>query len=317
MKMDVTELIHKLDSKEISALLKLYYYHEGVLNNSNNLEDEIINSLTDKNLISINIESNENILDLTDYGLNVCGTVMLDIIDKNIFQFREEIKKLPERAVSCFINRILWKDEGLEELSIDNSLTDEPLKNENIWYERVLLHDERFGCNLEKFYNILENLNLIENSDGQRWCLPEVENFLKGEYKNIMNLNWTEEESLKYYQFLFTYFQEQKNLFNLASPGEYQSKFFSDKIKPANYIVPTIRADSNTVIKYFGLNKNRITNFLEEMRREGIVSHRYYPLSSSPIFVHDYKIYVINNVRDYMDYINIHFLKPVVDSLLN
>jgi len=317
MKMDVTELIHKLDSKEINVLLKLYYYHEGAINNLNDFEDEIINSLTDKNLISVNIESNENILDLTDFGLNVCGTVMLDIIDKNIFQYREEIKKLPERSVSCFVNRILWKDEGLEELALENPFSDESLQNQNIWYERVLLHDERFGSTLEKFYNILENLNLIENNEGQRWCLPEVENFLKGEYKNIMNLTWTEEESLKYYQFLYTYSQEQKNLFNSEGPGEYRSMFYKDKIKPANYIVPTISADSKTVIQYFGLNKRRIINFLEDMQREGIVSHRYYPLSSSPIFVNDYKIFVINNLRDYMDYINIHFLKPVVDSILS
>jgi len=317
MKMDVSETIHSLDSKEINVLLKLYYYHEGVINNSNDFEDEIIKSLTDKNLISINIESKENILDLTDFGLNVCGTVILDIIDKNIFEFREEIKKLPERAVSCFINRILWKDEGLEELALDNPFTDERLNNKNIWYERVLLHDERFGNTLEKFYNILENLNLIKNNDGQRWCLPEVENFLKREYKFIMNLTWTEEESLKYYQFLYTYSQEQKNLFDLEGSGEYRSMFYRDKIKPANYIVPTISADSKTVIQYFGLNKKRIVNFLEDMHKEGIVSHRYYPLSESPIFVNDYNIFVINNLRDYMDYINIHFLKPVVDSILS
>ena len=59
MKMDVTELISKLDSKEINVLLKLYYYHEGVNNNSNDFEEEIIESLNDKNLISINIKSNE------------------------------------------------------------------------------------------------------------------------------------------------------------------------------------------------------------------------------------------------------------------
>jgi hypothetical protein len=317
MKMDVTELIDKLDSKEINLLLKLYYYHKGALNNSEDFEDVIINSLTDKNLISINIKSNENILDLTDFGLNVCGTVMLDIIDKNVFQFRKEIKKLPERAVSCFVNRILWKDEGLEELALENPFTDELSKNKNIWYERVLLNDERFGGTLESFYNILENLNLIENNDGQRYCLSEVENFLKGEYKNIMNLTWTEEESLKYYQFLYTYFQEQKNLFNLTGPGEYRSMFFSDKMKPANYIVSTINADSKTVIQYLGLNKRRIINFFEDMNREGIVSSRYYPSSSSPIFVNDYTIFVINNARDYMDYINIHFLKPVVDSILS
>jgi len=317
MKMDVTEIISNLDSKEINVLLKLYYYHEGVNNNSNDFEQEIIESLTSKNLISINIETNENILDLTDFGLNVCGTVMLDIIDKNVFQFRNEIKKLPERAVSCFVNRILWKDEGLEELAIEDPFADNPLKNKNIWYERVLLHDERFGGTLEKFYNIIENLNLIENNDGQRWCLPEVENFLRGEYKNIMNLTWTEEEALKYYQFMYTYSQEQKNLFNLSGPGEYRSMFYRDKIKPANYIVPKINADSKTVIQYLGLNKRRILNFFEDMQREGIVSNRIYPSNSSPIFVNDYTIYVINNVRDYMDYININFLKPVVDSLLS
>ena len=111
MKMDVSEIIQKLDLKEINVLLKLYYYQENVLNNSNDFEDEIISSLSNKHLISVNIESNENILDLTDYGINVCGTVMLNRINKFSDQFREETNKLSERAVSCFVNRILWKDE--------------------------------------------------------------------------------------------------------------------------------------------------------------------------------------------------------------
>ena len=317
MKMDVTDLIHNLDSKEISVLINLYYYHEGVFNDSNKFEKDIINNLTEKNLVSVNIESNKNILDLTDYGLSVCGTVIFNIINENLNQFREEIKKLPERAVSCFVNRILWKVEGLEEIGLENPFINENLTNKTLWYERVLLHDERFGNTLERFYNILENLNFIKNEDGQRWCLPEVENFLKDEYKKIMNLTWTEEESLKYYQFLYTYSQEQKNLSNFSSAqDEYRSMFFSDRIKTNNRMYSSIGSNSIEILQFFGLNKRRIVGFLEDMQREGIVSYRYYPLSEQPIFNNDYKVFIINNTRDYMDYINIHFLKPVVDSLL-
>ena len=41
MKMDVTKIISDLGSKEIGILLKLYYYQEGVLNNSSDFEEEI------------------------------------------------------------------------------------------------------------------------------------------------------------------------------------------------------------------------------------------------------------------------------------
>jgi hypothetical protein len=317
MKIDVTKLISDLDSKEIDVLLKIYYCHEGVFNNSNDFEEGIIRSLTDKNLVSVNIESNENIIDLTNYGLSVCGTVLFNRINEKQNQFKKDISKIPERAVSCFVNRILWKDEGLVEKSYEDSLLKDILSDENLWYERALLHDERIGNALEEFYIILENLNFIENDNGQRWCLPEVEDFLKEEYKKIMNLTWNEEDSLKYYQFLYIYSQEQKNLINFTgSVADYRSRIYSDKIKPINYMTPSTGSDSKIILKYFGLSEKRVTSFLQDMQREGIVSQRYYPLNSSPFFDDDYKIFVINDIRDYMDYIKIHFLKPVVDSLL-
>ena len=319
MKIDVSEIIQKLDLKEINVLLKLYYYQEGVLNSSNDFEDETISSLTKKELITIDIGSNKNVLDLTDYGIDVCGTVMINRINKNSVHFKEETNKLPERAVSCFVNRILWKDTGLENISIQDPFDyDEAIKNENLWYERVLLHDERFGNALEKFYNILEDFEFIENLDGQRWCLPEVENYLRDEYKKIMNLSWAEEDSLKYYQFLFTYSKETKNLIDFTgSNNEYLSMYYHKKRRPVNFIKPAYGSICDMIIDNFGLKKRRIINFFEEMKQEGIVSFRDYPPDHTPMFINNYRLFVINNIRDYMDYINIHFLKPVVDSLLN
>ncbi len=317
MKIDVTKLIHNLDSKEINVLLKLYYYQEGVAKSSYDFGEEIINNLTDKNLISINIESNENILGLTDYGLSVCGTVMFTRVNENSKQFQKEIQNLPERAIACFINRILWKDEAIKENGFIDPITDQYSYNENLWYESVLLKDERIGNALEQFYNILENLNFIENNNGQRWCLPEVENFLKNEYKKIMDLTWAEEDSLKYYFFFYVYAQEQKNLINFSGNGEeYRSMFYGDEINPTDYLFSSNRSDPRILLSSLGLSEKRIIGFLEEMQDKGIVGERYYPLSSSSFFSDDEKIFVIKDIKSYMDYIKKQFLTPIVDSLL-
>ena len=217
MKIDVSKLVHSLDSKEINILLALYQPHSGVVKGFNEFEDEILNSLTHENLITANIQSDESIVGLTDYGLSVCGSVMFNRINKNSKLFKQKIQVLPERAVACFVNRIMLKYIAGKENGFTDPITEPYALNESLWYERVLLKDERLGNTLEKFYDVLEDIGFIENINEQRWCSPEVENFLKNEYKEIMDLTWAEEDSLKYYQFFYTYSQEQKNLINYSA----------------------------------------------------------------------------------------------------
>jgi hypothetical protein len=318
IKMDVTELISKLGTKEINTLLKIYYQQGGIFEDSYNLEEEIINSLTEKKLISVSIDSNENILNLTDDGLNVCGTVMFNRINENQNQFKIEIKKLPERAVSCFVKRILWKDEAIEENGFVDPIRRNFFINENLWYERTLLDDEKICSTLEKFYSILENFGFIENNNGQRWCLTEVENFLKEEYRNIMNLTWNEEDSLKYYYFFLNFAKEQKNLINFSgNTNEYRSVFYSDTLRPADYMYPTTGVDSKTILTSYGLSEKRIIGFLKDMQTQGIVYHRFQPISSESYFGDSYKIFIVKDITNYLDYLKIQFLKPVVDSLLS
>jgi hypothetical protein len=317
MKTDVTKIISNLDYKEINLLLKLYYFQKGVIKNSNDFDKIIVKKLTDKNLIAVSIKSNENIISLTDYGLSVCGTVMFDRVSNNSKQFHKEIERLPERAVACFIKRILWKDSGLNEEGIISLIKEGFNIADNIWYERVLLKDARICNSLEEFYNILEKLSLIENNDGQRWCLPEVENYLKDEYGKLMDLTWIEEDSLKYYFFFLVYAQEQKNLINFSGLDEEYRSILYDDFDLSNYMsVPNI-TDSKMLLSTLGISKKRIISFLEDMQLREIVGERYYPLINSSFFANEDNIFVINDIKGYIEYIKNQFLTPVVDSLLS
>jgi hypothetical protein len=269
-------------------------------------------------LISANIESGESIVGLTDYGISVCGSVMYNRINENSKLFWQRIIELPERVVACFVNRILWKDIVSKENGFIDLITESYTFYENLWYERVLLRDERIGKNLEKFYSILENLGFIENIDGQRWCSSEVEKFLKKEYKKIMDLTWNEEDSLKYYFYFNLYAQDQKNIINFSGDGEqYRSMFYEENINPIDYLYSTNESDSVSLLSSLGLSEKRIIDFFEEMQHNKFVNERYYPLSSSKFFSDDEKIYVIKDIKGYMDYIKSKFLIPVVDSLIS
>jgi len=317
MKTDITKLISSLDSKEINVLLKLYYYQDGIIKGSNDFKKDTLDSLTDKNLIFVNIKSKVNIVGLTDYGLSVCGSVMYNRVNENSKKYKEKIKLLPERAAACFVNRILWKDVFEKENGRIDPITEPYAFEENLWYERVLLKDARIINALEQFYNVLEELGFIENINGQRWCSSEVENFLKSEYKKIMDLSWAEEDSLKYYFFFYMYAQEQKNLINFSGGGEeYRSMFYRNDTNPRSYLNSSKITDPFTLLSSLGLSEKRVIGFLEEMQNKDIVGVRYYPLSSSSFFSEDDKIFVIKNIKSYMDYIKKQFLTPIVDSLL-
>jgi hypothetical protein len=317
MKIDVTKLISSLESKEIDVLLKLYYCQEEIHNKFNDFKEEIINSLNDKNLISINIESDENIVDLTDYGLSVCGSVMFHRVNENSTHFQKKIQELPERFVACLVNRILWKDVQTKENGFIDQIIEQYVSIEKAWYERVLLEDKRIDNAMEQFYYVLEDLGFIENFDGQRWCSPEVENFLKEKYNKIMDLTWAEEDSLKYYFFFFVYAKEQKNLINFSrDKEEYRSKFYGEEINQTDYLITSDKSDPKKLLTALGLSEKRIISFLEEMQGKEIVGERYYPLSASSFFNDDEKIFVIKDIKSYMDYIKKQFLSPVVESLI-
>ena len=318
MKVDVTKLVHSLNSEEINALLKLYYYQNRVINGSKSYEKDILDSLIVKNLISVNIESNRNIVDLTDYGLSVCESIMNNRLNENSTTFKQKIKKLPDRAVACFINRILWKDLNIDEYGLIKSFNNPFAFDNNIWYERVLLNDKRIVDALEQFYENLEDLGLIENINGQRWCSPEVENYLKSEYKKIMDLSGTEEESLKFYFFFYVYAKEQRNVINFSSAGEqYRAIFYEDDKNLENYYFSSNNSNPKKLLLELGLNEKRFLEFFEEMQNKEIVVERYYSLYSSSFFINEDMMFIIKDITRYMDYINNKFLKPVVDSLLN
>ena len=190
--------------------------------------------------------------------------------------------------------------------------------DESLWYERALLKDKRVRDTLEKFYCILEDIGFICNVDGLRMCSPEVENFLKERYRNIMDLSWSKEDSLKYYYFFYVYAQDQRNLIDFSGEGEdYRSMFFGEDANPPDYWYSSNKEDPRLFLNSLGISEIRIMSFLKEMKIEKIVSERYFPLSSFSFFSNEEKIFIIDDINSFMDYIKNKFLSPVVDSLFS
>ena len=320
METDITRLVHGLGSGEINVLLGLYYNRDGVIKNfkKSDLKKETLQSLIDKNLIDTSLESDEKIVSLTEEGLSVCGSVMFNRINENKELFKQKIQFLPGRAVASLVNRVMWKDVVTKEGGFVDPVTKPYALDESLWYERVLLKDKRIRNTLEKFYNVLEELGFIKTVEGEKWCSPEVENFLREEYKNIMGLTWDEEDSLKYFFFFYVYAQDQKNLINFSGDGEeYRSMFFGEDSSPPDYWFSSYRSDPRTLLSSLGVSESRIMSFLAELETKEIVSERHYPLSSFPFFSEDDKIFVISDIKSYMGYITEKFLAPVVNSLLS
>lgn len=317
MDIDVTRLVHSLESGEINALLKLYYNRDGTIKGSNDLKEETLLSLVNKNLISTSIDEDENVISLTDYGLSICGSVMSDRINENKELFNQKIQELPERAVACLVKRVLWKDIVSKETGDVDPVTKPYSLDESLWYERVLLKDKQIGDTLEQFYNVLEEVGFIRNIDGQRWCSPEVETFLKDEYRDIMDLSWSEEDSLKYYYFFYVYAQDQRNIIDFSGDGEeFRSMFYGEEAHLPDYWFSSNRADPRTFLTSLGISEVRTMNFLKEMQIEKIVSERYFPLSSFSFFSNEDKIFTISDIKSFMKFIKNKFLNPVVNSLI-
>ena len=268
METDITRLVLGLGSGEINVLLELYYNRDGVIKNfkRSDLKKETLQSLIDKNLINTSLESDENVVSLTEEGLSVCGSVMFNRINENKELFKQKIQFLPERAVASLVNRVMWKDVVTKEGGFVDPVTKPYALDESVWYERVLLKDKRIRDTLEKFYNVLEELGFIKTVEGEQWCSPELENFLREEYKNIMGLTWDEEDSLKYYFFFYVYAHDQKNLINFSGDREeYRSMFFGEDSTPPDYWFSSNRSYPRTLLSSLGVSESRIMSFLAEM----------------------------------------------------
>ena len=313
-------LISNLNSDEINALLKLYY-NENSMNlgiDKTDFDDETLKGLLDKNLINSRLDDGENILSLSEQGLNLCGSVMYNRINDKKTDLKDKLDSFPSRAVACLINRVMWRDTVKKESGYIDEITKPYAIDESMWYERVLLKDERIVSLLENFYGVLEDFDLIQKIDDMAWCAPEVEEFLKESYNGIMDLSWVEEDSLKYYYFFYVYAQDQKNLIDFTGDGQqFRSMFYADEPIPQDYWFSSNRSDPRTLLSTLGLSENRVIAFLEKMQQKDMVNERYYPLSNSSFFSEEDKIFVIKDIKSYMDFITGKFLNSVVDSLFN
>jgi len=319
MEVNLTPLIEALKSDELVVLMKLYHNRDIALNgfNESDFQAETIHSLLDKNLVITSLVAGESIVSLTDEGLDVCGSVMFSRINEKTSDFKAEVQVLPQRAVSCLVNRVLWKDTVATESGFVDKIVNVYSVDESLWYERVLLKDKRLSDVLEEFYGVLEDFDFIRNDNGQRWCSPEVESFLRKEFKNSMALSWAEEDSLKYYYFFFVFAQSQKNLIDFSGGGgEYRSMFFEDSVLPSEYWVSSSMTKPRSFLASLGISNKRIVKFFDEMHSKGVVDKRYYPLSTDSFFTDDDTIFVIKDIKSFMDFITSKFLTPVVDSLI-
>ena len=320
MEKNITRLIQSLKSDEIEMLLSLYYNQEDITKTLNQdfLSNESVNNFLEKKLINLKVEQGHNNITLSDEGFNICELIINSRLIKYEKDFKKEIKKLPERLIACLVKRVMWKDKISKESGLIEPLTKLYTLDENLWYERVLLKDKRIKQNLEDFYKSLEKLGFVKNIQGQRWCSQIVENFLKSKFKNIMDLSWSEEDSLKYYYFFYVYAQDQKNLINFAGEGEqYRSMFFGDNYTPPEYWYSSNRSDPRTLLSSLGLNEQRVIGFLHDMQGKDIVNERMYPLSSFSFFSDDEKIFIVKDINNYMKYIKERYLSPIVESLLS
>ncbi len=319
MEFEKINLLSTLNKKDVDTLMDLYYTDNKILkdknfgkNGKNSLE-----LLVEKNLITTKLEKNENKIFLTDEGLEICGTYMFQHIAQKQGDFYKKIQDLPDRAVSCLVNRIIYHESMVTETGKIEPVNEPYSLDESTWYERVLFEDERFVNIMNKFYEILENIGFVKNIEGERFSSPEVEEFLKKTYTNTMDLTWSEEDSLRYYYFFYIYAKDQKNLINFSGRGEdYKSMFFDEDTNTTEYWYSSNIYNPREMISSIGLSEKRVIDFLEEMKKEGIVNERYYPLSNSSFFSEQDKIFVIQDINNYMQFIKSKFLSPVVDLLV-
>lgn len=313
MEENVSKLVESLDKIEIETLLDIYYNREGFEKTGSD-----VLALISKNLVSTRVTQGKNLVSLTDEGLSVCGSVMFQRINERKEIFREKVSDLPKRGVSCIINRIMFRNPMAKESGLLNPIDDSYSLDETLWFERVLLKDKRVMVLLDTLYGVLEDVGLAKNIAGERWCTPEVKGFLKSEFANTIDLSWMQEDSLKYYYFFYVFAQDQKNLINFKGSGEeYKSMFLGENATPVDYWLSSNRGDPKNFIANLGLSEPRVIEFLNEMQEKGFVAERYYPLSSLSFFSDEDTIFMIQDIKRYMQFCQGKFLEPVVDSLLS
>jgi len=314
--MDLEALVRMLDAAEIDVLLQLYYLRETSEETFAETVHETVERLIEQHLVSKLGGAEKPVVRLTDEGLSVCSSVMFHRVQDNVKRFRAKTAALPERAVSCLVNRILWHEfPGITEGYV--GMYPKPYaEDENLWYERVVLQDKRMRGVLDRFYTVLESLGFVQTVEEQRWCSPEVEAFLKEEYTNVVDLSWAEEDALKYYFFFYIYAQGQKNLIDFSGEDTVlRSLFFGDDTTPPDYWYSTNRLDPRTLLSTLGISEARVLSFLEDMQQKTMVNERYYPLPSFSFFSDEDKLFVIKDIKAYMELITHQFLTPVVDAL--
>jgi len=319
MEENLTHQIQNLDNEEISILLKLYYNKDGFSDDTDisDFGEETLHNLLSKNLIQTSLDEGNNSLSLSDEGLNIIGSVMFNRINEKKSGFKSTIQTMPQKTISCLVNRIMWKDTVTKETGVIDEFIEPYSFDQSMWFERVLLQDLRIANILEQFYRVLEDFDLVQDNNGQRFCSPEVEGFLKEEFKGVMDLSWTEEDSLKYYFFFYVYAADQKNLINFTGAEEARSRFFGEDSTPPDYWFSAAQSNPRRLLPSLDISEKHVLDFLSEMQSRGIVNERYYPLNAESFFSDEDIIFVIQDIKAYMDFINGKFLNPVVNSLIS
>jgi hypothetical protein len=296
--------LQQLKADEQDILFSLYYMQETDANAllSSDIASDLLIRLIEKHLIVSRFESGKNLISLTTDGLDVCGSLMTQRIDAHTLSFKERMQAMPSHGLSCLIHRIIWHDTS----NCDTGL----------WYEQVLLKDTRMTNLIEQFYNVLESEGFIKTYSGQRWCPPEVETFLKHEFKDISGLSWTDEDALKYYFFLYAFAQDQKNLIDFSGDDKVRSLFYEEQPLVPELWFTTTDYNHQTIFATLGISEQRILTFFTEMEQHGIITARYYPMPSPSFFSDPDKLYLIKDIKQYLQFITDRFLTPVVDRLL-
>ena len=299
MSNNITRLLEGLDEDEIEILLSLYYNKDRTIDSSENIySTDILKSLIQKNLISSTVQDEKNTVSLTRQGLSLCSSVMFERVKTNVNDFKADIKDIPQRLVAFFINRLIFNDEKNLEGQIDENLSDPYFFDEPVFYEKLILKNTQIHKVFSDFNKSLARFGLAKDIDGEIWFSPDVEKFLKNQYKDIMSLSWSEEDSLKYFYFFFYYAQGQRNLINFADEGlEYKSMFFENE----GFLKDICFSNNNTnpvdLIQKLGLSEQRIIGFLSDMQNKGIVQKRNYPTYDNSFFNDEDKIFVIKDIK--------------------
>jgi len=306
--------LHEMQADEADILLRLYY-RQGALGEISAGDDSVIKKLVEKQLISTMVERGQTIVSLTTTGLDACSSMMLHQVQDTTDAFRQHIQVLPQRVVTCLVNRVIWHP-SVEMPLCSSSVNYRPVNENVLWYERVLLFSDQIKQALGGLYVILDSLKLASKADGQWWCPPEVETFLKNEYKDQLGLSWGEEDMLKYYYFFSSYAFQQKNMLDMSGLApRYKALLSGEPLSAVSWSGATAMG-LQSLTQQLELNQNRVHSMFNRMCNQGFVQERYYPLSAFSMNDDEDTVFFIKDIKGYMKFIDNQFLEPVVTALL-